>query len=204
MTGRDPTTWLIAALAGTAGAMVLAAAKGFVGLIVLPAAIFALAAVAASMFANAPDWHERTVAATGSHVEAALRRNARTLGAAYAWGAVAMQGLYLTPLTGLRWQHGWQYALAFAVLAAIAFEFSRLLGKPDASLRAELVRLAVPLTIGQGVLAAGGLAFLTLSGKLLTRRADWAANQVFLFAALAVMVLAAVALRTHARLMRDG
>jgi hypothetical protein len=50
------------------------------------------------------------------------------------------------------------------------------------------LRLAAPLAAAQGLVAAGGLAALALSGKLWSTRADWAANRVF--AALAVAVLA--------------
>ena len=65
-----------------------------------------------------------------------------------------------------------------------------------------LLALAAPLAIGQALLAAGGLVFLATSGKLILRRSDWAANQVFLFGSLSVMILAAVTLRTHVRLTR--
>jgi hypothetical protein len=200
MTPRDPTPWLVAAILASVGAMVVIAMRGRVGLIVLPAALFTLATALAAYLSNAADWRPRAAPAGTAEVEAALYRNARTLGAAYAWAALAMQCLYLTPITGLRWQHGWQYATVFALLAVLAYEFARQLAVAEADLRAVLVRTAVPVTIAQGVLAAGGLAFLTLSGKVVTRRPDWAANQVFLFAALAVMVLAAITLRTHARL----
>ncbi len=204
MTSRDQTPLLIAAILSTVALMVYAAARGRVGMIVPPACLFVATAIMAVLLSNLPDWRSTAASPPRDVVEQALHRNARALGAAYAWSAIAMHALYLTPLTGLRWQHGWQYALAFALLAALSYEFARLVRDAGDTTRAMLVRLAVPLTIGQGVLAASGLAFLVLSGKLLSRRPDWAAHQVFLFSALAVMVLAAVTLRTHARLTEQA
>ncbi len=132
-----------------------------------------------------------------------LRHNTRLLAVAYAWGGFAMQVLYTTPLTTLKWQHGWQYAAIMALMAAGALLYARLLEQERPKLRRKLLAAAVPLAIGHALLAAGGLVYLAASGKLLLRGSDWAANQVFLFGALTVMILAAVTLRTHARLTRD-
>jgi hypothetical protein len=115
-----------------------------------------------------------------------------------------MQALYVTPLTGLRWHHGWQYAIIFALLAFGAFLYARALN-PETALasRSPLERIAAPLAIVQAVIAAGGLAYLAGSGKLLLHRADWAANIIFVAAALAVMLLSAISLRTHVTLVRQ-
>jgi hypothetical protein len=43
-----------------------------------------------------------------------------------------------------------------------------------------------------------------MSGTLQSKRADGAANLIFLYAALTIMILSAVALRTHIRLTRDA
>jgi hypothetical protein len=43
-----------------------------------------------------------------------------------------------------------------------------------------------------------------LSGTLQSRRPDWAANVIFLYATLTIMIITAVALRTHIRLTRDA
>lgn len=131
-----------------------------------------------------------------------LRHNTRLLAIAYAWGGFAMQVLYTTPLTTLKWQHGWQYAAVMALMAAGALLFARLLEHERPQLQRVLLAAAVPLTIGHALMAAGGLVYLAASGKLLLRGSDWAANQVFLFGALTVMILSAVTLRTHARLTR--
>ncbi len=131
-----------------------------------------------------------------------LRHNTRLLAVAYAWGGFAMQVLYTTPLTTLKWQHGWQYAAIMALMAAGALLYARMLEHERPILKRMLLAAAVPLTIGHAFLGAGGLVYLAASGKLLIRGSDWAANQVFLFGALTVMILAAITLRTHARLTR--
>lgn len=201
---RDPTNGLMVVAAAAVGVMVMLVARGLGGAIVLPAAVFATLAIVSSIAVNQPDWASPQASLDEAQAKAlevaVLVRNSRILGAAYAFAALAMQLLYVTPLTGLKWQHGWQYASAFALLAVIAFEFARLLATGGEATRRRLAGLAMPLNIGQSVFAAGGLAFLTLSGKIFTRRPDWAANIVFLFAAFLVMVLGAIALRTQARL----
>lgn len=203
MTSRDQTPLLLAAIISTVSLMVYAASKGRVAMLVLPAALFVSVTVLAAVLSNIPDWNLSQDDTTPRDVELALYRNARIMGATYAWSALAMQGLYLTPLTGLKWQHGWQYAAVFGLLAIIAYEYARQLRYGPPAMRSTLVRLALPATIGQGLFAAGAMLFLVLSGKLLNRRPDWAAHQIFLFAALLVMVVAAVTLKTHARLSRS-
>lgn len=194
--------WLLALQAVTIGGMMLAARGDLSTVTGLIAALFVAGAVAATMLANAPYWQGRE-AEPDRHPLIAARRNARLAALIYAWAALAMQALYCTILTGLWWHHGWQYALIFAVLAFSAFLYARALHPAvDVAARSPLERLAAPLTILQGLIAAGGLVYLAGSGKLLLHRADWAANIVFVSAALAIMVLSAVSLRTHAMLMR--
>jgi hypothetical protein len=181
----------------SAGAIMLAAREGLPGLATVAAATFAVAAVAAGALTLRPSPERGEVPGpTGPLPPAAggRRPSALLLALAYAWGAVAMQGAYLTPLTGLKWQHGWQYALAMALLAAASLAFARSPG-PDGRASDETrsagthLGLISLLAAAQALVAAGGLAALALSGKLWSTRADWAANRVF--AALAVAVLAA-------------
>ena len=172
-------------------------------LLVLSATAFCGCLVWIAIASNAPFWSASgTPAGNASLAIAQLCRNTRLLAVAYAWGALAMQVLYTTPLTGLKWQHGWQYAAIMALISAGAMLFARQLEAGRPGQQRFLMTLAAPLAIGHALLAASGLVFLAASGKLLLRRSDWAANQVFLFGALSVMLLAAVTLRTHARLTR--
>ncbi len=177
----------------SAVAMVIAARIGRPDLVTAGAAAFALAAVAVSLVHGwqASRWPRSPIAPLVPAF-VALRQSAAFAAICYAWGAAAMQGLYLTRLTGLRWQHGWQYAAAMALLAAASVFVLRALAEPirrgnPSGLEREF-RWATSLAWAQAAVACIGLGALVFSGKLLSERADWAANRVF--AALAVAVLA--------------
>jgi hypothetical protein len=198
--------WLIALLVATVPAMMIAARAGLTTATSAFAAAFAVVLVAVSWRTNAGHWtaarpaHGAMTALEPVH---AARRNARLTGLTYAWGALGMMGLYTTPLTGLKWQHGWQYATVFGLLSVGALAYTHFSGSRNAALRRRLLKLAGPLSAAQATIAAAGLAFLVMSGKLQSMRADWAANVIFLYAALTIMIIGAVALRTHIVLMRD-
>lgn len=194
--------WLIAALVASVVGMAIGGMTGRLGIVVASAGFFGACAIALSVSINAPLWREgRLVLDSRDDAIIALRRNSNLVAIAYVWGASAMQTLYTTSLTGLRWQHGWQYALAMLLFAVAAFRFAR--GLSDPKRQDGLVALGAPVAIFNALLGAAGLAFLAMSGKLLLWRSDWAANQVFLFGALVIMVLSAIGLKTHARLMRE-
>lgn len=194
---------LLALQLATIAGMMIAARGDSIHLVVLLATAFAAGAISASMRANRPYWRGPDLAPPGRNSLLAAQRNARLAALTYAWAGLAMQALYTPPLTGLRWHHGWQYALIFALLAFGAFLYARMLGPAAAApSRSAFALMAAPLAVGQGLIAAGGLAYLAGSGKLLLHRADWAANIIFVSAALAIMVLSAISLRTHVMLTR--
>lgn len=187
--------------------MITAAGAGRAGLVTLAAGAFATAAAIAAVLCNLDAWrrpfagdpHANALAASGQ-----LRRNTGLGAIAYTWGAVTMQGLYFTPLTGLKWQHGWQYALVMALLAAGSYGFLRTLqpvlpGKDSRGWRGHF-RLAMPLAVGQALVASGGPAALALSGKLWSMRADWAANRVFAALAVAILAVSLCTIISHRRL----
>jgi hypothetical protein len=197
--------WLIALLVVTILAMMIAARAELTSATSAFAATFALGVVATSWRTNVGHWSATPPADIATSLEPlhAARRNARLTSLTYAWAALAMLGLYTTPLTGLRWQHGWQYATAFGLLSVFALAYTHLSGSRNAATRQRLQRLAGPLSALQAMLATAGLAFLVMSGTLQSRRPDWAANVIFLYATLTIMIITAVALRTHVRLTRD-
>jgi hypothetical protein len=111
------------------------------------------------------------------------------------WGAAVMQAAYLTPLTQMRWQHAWQYAAAMVLLAVASFSLAGRLQEsrttaPLAS--AQIQGLAGWVASGLGLLGAGGVLFLLLSGKLAGTRSDWIANRIFLVGAALLLVIAAL------------
>lgn len=195
--------WLVAALALSVAGMTVGAALLRVWLVTLCAGTFASVMLGAALSLNMPYW--RTPGAPHGDAESAavaLRQNTRLGALVFVWGAIAMQCVYATPLTGLRWQHAWQYALLMVLVAMASFRIADTLGAPPSEQRTRWIRLAVPASIAMALLAASGLVYLVASGKLLVRRADWAANVIFLFGSFMVMVLGAVTLRTHDRLTR--
>lgn len=183
--------------------MILAAMLEVHGLVTAGAAVFAGGAVASAVVSHLEPWRKRGFDA--DHLMLAwgrLRQLVPLQVIAYAWGAVAMQGLYLTPLTGLKWQHGWQYALALALLAALSAAYVRMLWPPpvpdnEGDPTARWTRLGLPLVIGQGVAAGGLLGWLLVSGKLASIRADWAANRVFVAVAVAIVAISVMGALTH-------
>ena len=127
--------------------------------------------------------------------------NSRLTAIAYAWCGTALQAVYITPVTGIRWQHSWQYGLALALMAVFSFAYAARVSRRRASPHRSSALGAAPLlAFVQTLLAAGTAAFMIGSGKLLTRRMVWAANQVFLFGSLAVLVVTLMALVTMRRL----
>lgn len=141
-------------------------------------------------------WHSRPDALALSVIE-----NSRLVAIAYAWCGTALQAVYVTPVTGIRWQHSWQYGLGLALMAVISFGYAALVSRARVAPRRSGALAAAPLlAFVQTLLAAGTAAFMIGSGKLLTRRMDWAANHVFLFGSLAVLAVTLVALVTMRRM----
>lgn len=195
--------WLIALLAVSVAGMMIAARHDLGAVTWAMGAAFVAGAITASLRTNSPYWDEAHTGLQPPKLRIATRRNTRLIALTYAWAGLAMQGLYTTPLTGLRWHHGWQYAAAFALAAFAAFFYARALGPDsDGAQRGRLERMAGTLAVAQGLAAGCGLIYLVGTRKMLSTRADWAANIVFVSAAMAIMVLTAISLRTHLALMR--
>lgn len=123
------------------------------------------------------------------------RRNAKLFATCYAWGGIALLAVY--SLTQLNWKHGEQYATILLVLSAISLIFAGLLTGEPSKLRAAYLRIAAMLTTVQAALSAVGLAYLVGVGKLTSTRADWAANYIFLFGGIAILLLSLMALRSN-------
>ena len=194
-----PRSWIFAlmgVLIANVGCLLAAATLGHRRLITMAGAVFAVILVGAAFAINA--WFR----SNARSARMALADNSRLMALAYGWGAFALQGLYITPLTGLRWQHGWQYAIVLLLMASAAWGHADQLAFSSANRQHLLLRFAVPLAIFQALAGGLGLTFLAMSGKLMTERPDWAANQVFFFVALLVTILAALTIRTHAHLSR--
>lgn len=187
---------LVVALALSVAAMVYGASTDDRVTTATAAALFAGLVVAVALMVNARYWRAPGNAETGAG-PSAVRRNVRLAALVYAWGAAAMLAVYT--VSGLSWRHGWQYG---SLMALIAGAFAVYVARMDTAAGAPMPPLT--RTLLHGLAAAGCLVYLVGTGKLSTTKSDWAANDVFLFGGLAILVLCAVSALTETRLVRRG
>ncbi len=196
----------ILALVLSVAAMMNLAAKGLRNETGLSAAFFVLLLIAVAIHVNRPYWRLASAlpATAGEEAVPALRRNVRLFALACCWAGFAMHGVYVTSLTGLRWQHAWQYAWAMTMLAALALGYVHALGRANERLQSSLLRAAPWLALSQATGGAVVLVILTAAGKMATARSDWAANHIFLAGATLMLVLAAITFHTQWRLTHSA
>jgi hypothetical protein len=184
---------LLASVIGQA----VGATQGSTGLSIFAAGAFLGAILRLSWQINSPWWHtaQSIGPPAGSAQPVMASRNASLLALGYSWAAASMLAVYL--LTPLRWQHGWQYGLGMALIAALIYGAGqRIPGHwtPQSS------RRLIGMSLLHGWAASAGLFWLIYTGKMLSPKADWAANVVFVTGAIAIAGLSAIAIRT-ARLL---
>lgn len=184
------TPFLAVALILSVTGMVYGAGLGDAHFTRLCAQAFILTVVAASFLINCVAWTKKDPEQKKSTTASALRRNARLAALIYTWGGAAMFAMY--SLADLSWRHSWQYGLGMAVIAIGIFIYLYRL-----SLAEPTPAPPMYLTILHGAAAIGGLAYLIGSGKLQTVKSDWAANEVFLWGGLGIVLLCALSLITH-------
>ncbi len=142
----------------------------------------------------------------GSRVETAAadartaaRSNTLLMVLTYGWGGLAMLSVYL--LSGLKWQHGWQYGSGMLLIAAALFFYAHRLKEPSSPLASpHKLDIAARLTLAQAIAASIALIALFASGKIGTPKNDWAANHIFVAGGLAIVVISLLAFLTHRRL----
>ncbi len=177
--------------------MVAGAALGYPLLSGLAASLGAVAIVAAAAAINGSPATLRPL--SRSAPMDVLRRSTLLVALVYAWGSAAMLGVYT--LSGLAWQHGWQYGAAMAIIAAGIWAWAgHLANAPDEPAEARRQRWAFRLAILHASAASGALVFLFLSGKLWAGKSDWAANQIFLAGGLAIVVVSIISACGEVRL----
>lgn len=143
-------------------------------------AVFALAIIVAGI-RKTKDVIEDAASWSATTIE---RETTRLTVWTLAWSSAALFLAY--PIAGLRWQHGWQYATGYALLAIGFAVYLRRLSRPDETPPATGVRLDALLFAVAIFLAS---AWLIASGKLMTTHQDWLANDIFLASAAAVFSL---------------
>ena len=103
-----------------------------------------------------------------------------------------MLAVYL--LSGLKWQHGWQYGSGMVLVGAAILAYAQALRREGGYLASPAgLRLAYFANLAQGLAAAVAVVWLVSSGKLATTKGDWAANDIFLAGGAAIVVLVVIA-----------
>lgn len=172
--------------------MVFGILVGYASLTIAAGVMFALeSAYAAWRLAATP-----VPAAATDRGNRVAARFADLLALNWAWAGAAMLACYY--LTGLFWQHAWQYGLAMVLIAAAIYAYGRQRegGSPTWSAPA-YVTAARYITALQALAALVGVVILMFSGKLEIAGRDWAANVVFVSGGLAIIATSIAALRAE-------
>jgi hypothetical protein len=194
--------WLLAGFVPAVIGQVIGARVGAPWLSGAAAVFLPVMAITVGLKVNAPYWNPKAARNDPAALALASRRNARLM--AWTWGAGAISMLAVYLLSGLRWQHGWQYGLGMLLIAGLGFLYAVSLGAAGSVWRQPRYLNAVAmLAAAQGIAAIAGVMILVLSGKVASQRGDWAANIIFVTGGLAITVLSAIAVRTYARLSHD-
>lgn len=189
---------LFVAAAASVPVVVGAAAEGNQALSALAAGAFAVIALGSAVRINADPWRKDRPATLAAEAST-LARNTRLTALIYAWGATVMLAVYT--LSGLKWQHGWQYGSSMALVAAGLYGYAALLSRESSTMRASAaLRRIRALTVVHAIAAAAGLTFLVVAGKLWAGKSDWAANHVFMAGGLAVIGVCVISALTQHRL----
>lgn len=191
-----------AVLAASVAGQVIGAQQGAVGMSAFAAAAFTGAMLRLGWTLNRPWWQCETSTCLGPDTGGAqpviAARNAQLLALGYVWGGISLLAVYL--LSGIKWQHGWQYGSGMVLIGALLLLAARALPKHWGPV---LARRLAGLTLIHGWAATGGLAWLVGSGKIWSIKGDWAANVVFAAGAVALVGVSAMALRT-ARILAEA
>jgi hypothetical protein len=197
--------WILTAIFASVFGFVSGVQAGLAWFSWLSVSLFSLAIFATSLEINLDWWSsDRGARSCGEQIDrmaSAALQNAQLMVLAYLWGAVSMIAVYR--LTGLRWQHGLQYGMGMALVATLHLAYAWLIAIPGSSLRSErALKSATMLALAHGAAALIGIMVLVLTGKILSTKGDWAANQVFTAGGLAVAGLTAISALTTVRLLR--
>ena len=174
---------------------VLAAARNAGTPLALAVSLFTAQILFAVVRTNAPVWRADVAPPPGAGW---AWTNSVLAALVYAWGAAAMFAVY--SLSGLVWRHWWQYGVALTLLAVLTLSCAQLLtvGRgPHASSKSMAILMG--LTVLQAVCMGGALVYLIASGRLMTQRPDWAANQIFVAGGVMLVLVSFASLLAYRR-----
>lgn len=196
---RPLLPWLLLASALSTTMMVLGAGRGDRFLPALAAGLLVALVAGTGLGINAPLWSRsgRPVPGQDGHaaIREALRCNVWLAALVYAWGASSLFAIY--SLSDLTWRHSFQYGFAAALIGASLGIYGFVLGRYN--------HLPIPplsLTVFHGLVVGLPLIYLITSGKLATQKGDWAANEVFLWGGIALVLLCLMTIMTQTRITR--
>ena len=193
--------WVLTSIVASVASAVTGAHSGLPLLSWAAVLIFAGVLIATALETNRPWWELGH--ATPDVAASALEINTALLILAYTWGGIIMFAVYR--LSGLRWQHGWQYAAGMGLIALALQVYAWRLAHSHSRLRhPRALAVAAQLSVLQALAAVTGVSFLLFSGMIASVKGDWAANQIFLAGGLAVALLSAICAYTQFRFMRNG
>ena len=191
---------LVVLLVVSVAGQMVGATNGSAELSYFAAFAFAAGLLRATWQVNRPWWtvkSEQDIGPVPAGIQPLLaERNAVLLSIGYGWGSLSMLGVYLG--TQLRWQHGWQYGAAMAVLGLLVFVVAR---SVRSNWTQDVLNRLTWATLVQSWAASGAVLWLAATAKLLSTRSDWAANVIFLTGATIVAGVSAMWLRS-VRLIR--
>ena len=195
--------WLMAALVPAVLGQVIGASASAPWISGSAALFLPVMTILVGLRINAPYWEADRAALDSEALIEASGRNARLI--AWTWGAGGLCMLAVYLLSGLKWQHGWQYGSGMVLIGALGFFYARSLGLRGSPMgRPAFLTAAALMAAAQGVAAIAGVMILVMSGKVASQRGDWAANIIFVAGGLTMTVLSAISVRTWAHLNPDG
>lgn len=186
--------WMIT-LTVCIAAIILSAAAGHPTLHTTVAALIALSIAGMAIAEN------RTQRKQGLSENVVSASTARHMGFVWVWGALS---LFVTYFFILSWKEWLVFTAVFAIVGILCLLFAAALDRDEASGKTDetLQKLAKYLAIGQLVGMAIAVVGLMIDGKWPVSIksnpgwADWAANNIFFFGALAIAAITANALYT--------
>jgi hypothetical protein len=193
-------TWVLAALAVALAALAAGAIMHQIPLSVAGAALFAATIIASG--ASAGRTARYVDDSSGSHLttNAALgvaRHHTLLAALAYGWAAAGFAAVY--SLSDLVWYHAYQYGIGAFLGACGLYYFYRRMGASNGA-----APPAIGLTALHAAVAAGGLAYLAASGKLMSQRTDWPGNVIFTAGGIAIVALCIIAINAQIKLGKSG
>lgn len=161
-----------------------------------PVALLATCAFVNLVIAAAGVSERRALTRAGANQSLVEATTARYMGLAWLWGGAALILIYTLVMYWREWSH---FSAAFVGVGLLCFGFSWMLSKDAAQGKEDETLLKVGRYLGIGLLVGMIVTMLGLwidpnKEFLLTRKADWAGNAIFLFGALGLAIISAHAL----------